>query len=597
MTNLQQATPPSDQGTLAWLTYTDARDTAMARRGVINAVLFTLAFGGVLIRFLGRLFLAATLQSRDEPLTVVIQMVVALAMIAAMFYANRRGFILESGLAFALFGLASNFLLIDLTSNSLPGPAILLVPVLAAALLGPPISAFFVAVLAVVGHGIVNVQADPDYFAELESDAPVLANVYIQILLVAFAAWLFARNSSRAMRESAELGTQLVTQRETLEDRVNTQSRYLQATTLIARSIVGARDIEKLLDDTVKLVQNTFGYYHVQVFLVDEDSDQAVLRSSTGEAGRVLLERGHRLPVGSLSVIGQVTAASRPVIARDTDADAVHRRNELLPDTRSEMALPLTVGGRMMGALDLQSTEPDAFGADVIPILQSLADQLAVAIENARLYTQTQRSMRELEELYGEVTERSWADFLAQARDPEKRQVYGPETQALEVQRSTVVKRVLGSGGVIISTGADGRQSFIAAPIVVRNEVVGVLGVEPDGSREWTQDDVALLQGIAERTALAVENARLYLQSQRAADRERLVNTISARLQRAPSLQMLLQSVAEELSGALGTDNVYAEISLGEPLAVARTDVTEDGQPVEGQARPTAESEEVGANQ
>jgi GAF domain-containing protein len=260
------------------------------------------------------------------------------------------------------------------------------------------------------------------------------------------------------------------------------------------------------------------------------------------------------------------------------------------------MALPLLAGGHTIGALDLQSTEADAFAPDVIPILQSLADQLAVAIENARLFTQTQTSMRELEELAGEVTERSWADFLQQARETEKRQVFGPETQALETQRSSVVKRVLNSGGVIIADGQDGRQAFLAAPIVVRGEVVGVLGVEPDGTREWTQDDVTLLQGIAERTALAVENGRLYLQAQRAADRERLVNNIAAKLQRAPSLQLLLESVARELAGALGTDNVYAEISLGQAAAARDESAPPASEAVEGQARPTEPSEKARAN-
>jgi GAF domain-containing protein len=312
-----------------------------------------------------------------------------------------------------------------------------------------------------------------------------------------------------------------------------------------------------------------------------------VLRSSTGEAGQQLLARGHRLQVGSLSVIGQVTTGRRPVLARDTDTDAVHRRNELLPLTRSEMALPLIAGDQVIGALDLQSVEPDAFREDVIPTLQALADQLAVAIENARLYTQTQQSLRELEELYGEVTERSWADFLAEAREPERRQVYGPEPNALQVERSMVVKRVLGAGSLIMATGQDGRQAFLAAPIVVRNEVIGVLGVEPDGAREWTQDDLTLIQSIAERTAMAVENARLYLQAQRAAERERLVNTIAARLQRAPNLPLLLESAAQELAQALGTDNVYAEISLDQPLAQARREVSgQESGPVEGEARP-----------
>jgi GAF domain-containing protein len=273
------------------------------------------------------------------------------------------------------------------------------------------------------------------------------------------------------------------------------------------------------------------------------------------------------------------------VIARDTDRDAVHRRNELLPLTRSEMALPLLAGDQVIGALDLQSVEPDAFTEDVIPTLQALADQIAVAIENARLYSQTQSSLREMEALYGEVTERSWSEFLGSVRETERRQVYGPEPQGLVAQRSAVVQRVVGSASPMVSTGKDGRQAFLAAPIVVRNQVIGVLAVEADGVREWTQDDMQLAQGIADRTALAVENARLYQQAQRAADRERLVSQIATRLQRAPNLEILLRSATQELASALGTASVYAEIDL--TRASQETTGETVSEPVEGQAHPS----------
>jgi signal transduction protein with GAF and PtsI domain len=165
----------------------------------------------------------------------------------------------------------------------------------------------------------------------------------------------------------------------------------------------------------------------------------------------------------------------------------------------------------------------------------------------------------------------------------------GPESKALQVHRSRVIERVLSSGGVIIASGEDGQQAFIAAPIVVRNEVVGVLGVEPESTRQWTQDDLILLQGIAERTGLAVENARLYIQAQRAADREHMINTIASKLQRAPSLALLLESATRELSEALGTDNVYAEISMDKPLARKRREVTDASlEAVEGSAKPDA---------
>lgn len=589
MIRTRQETPSTRrQRGLDWLVHVSAKDPVQRRRGRINAGLLLIATIVMTVILIVEVFVPD--QAARDP-QFYLKLMGGIALVIGIYYANRRGYNQQAGLAFALLLLVVNFALDDVVGEGFPGPAILLMPVLVAGLLGPPASAFPVAVLAIAGHFFANIQQDLRFVPELTDRASGLINLYLQLLAAAAISWMFSRTTKHALEESNQLGLALTTQQQELEGRVVLQSRYLQATTTIARAIVGVRDIDRLLDQTVNLVRETFGYYHVQVFLVDEEHEYAVLRSSTGEAGQTLMDRGHRLPVGSLSVIGQVTAGARSVIARDTDADAVHRRNELLPNTRSEMALPLVAGDRVIGALDLQSTEPDAFNQEVIPILQSLADQLTIAIENARLYAQTQSSLRELEELYGQANERNWSEFLSKAREPERRQVYGLETKAIEIQRSTIVKHVLGSGNVIVSTGEDGRQAFIAAPVVVRNEVVGVLGVEPDGKREWTQDDLQLLQGIAQRTALAVENARLYLQAQRAADRERLVNAIAGKLQRAPNLSMLLESAAQELAQALGTENVYAEISLEQPLAQARREVSgELEEPVEGHARPTAEA-------
>jgi GAF domain-containing protein len=252
------------------------------------------------------------------------------------------------------------------------------------------------------------------------------------------------------------------------------------------------------------------------------------------------------------------------------------------------MAIPLIVAERVIGALDLQSLEPDAFDADTIPTLQALADQLAIAIENARLFEQTQENLRELRELSRDTTRESWAEFLNELHGEERSFVYGPETKTLATMRSQVVERILTAGATIVSNGKDGRQSFIAAPLVVRNEVIGIIGVEPDGPREWTRDDLQLIEGIAERTAAAIENARLYIQAQRAADRERLINTISSRLQRSPSLALLLENAVRELGEVLGTDNVYAEINVDRPLAGSRDgrDDGEDDGMLEGDSRP-----------
>ncbi len=570
--NSAAQTHASWRSTLEQVVSTQARGMAMARRGRVTATLLLVLAGLDLLLMVGHLTLNPAVAGGAFPDLGFLTMAGLLVLLGPVFWVNRRGYVMQAGLLLALLLLALTLAFLYFSGFAALASLFLLVVVLMAGLLGPPASAFLVGALAFGGYLLINLISDPTFMRPFDAYVAVLG---ANLLLVAVISWLFSRTVNRALQESEEYSMALTVQRAEIERSLLLQTRQLQATVAVAHAVAGTRDLGKLLADAVQLVRESFGYYHVQVFLIDADGQYAVLQQSTGEVGQKLLARGHRLPVGSLSVIGQVTATGKPVLARNTDVDAVHRRNELLPNTRSELAIPLRIGDdRIIGALDLQSTEPDAFSEEVMPTLQALADQIAMAIENARLFEQTQDSLRELSELNREAAQRSWSDFLSEVRQEERRQVVGPETNALAVHRSRIAERVLSSGSIIISTGKDGELAFMAAPIVVRNEVVGVLGVEPDGLREWTQDDLQLLQGIAERTALAVENARLYLQAQRAAERERMINTIASRLQRAPSLAILLESAARELAEALGTDNVYAELSIDRPLSWTRRQVS-----------------------
>ncbi|GBD08293.1 Autoinducer 2 sensor kinase/phosphatase LuxQ [Candidatus Thermoflexus japonica] len=185
-----------------------------------------------------------------------------------------------------------------------------------------------------------------------------------------------------------------------LERRVQERTHQLQTAAEMGRLIASTLDLDELLRTAVNLIRDRLGYYHASVFLVDESGRWAVLRESTGEIGRKLKERGHRLEVGGRSLIGWVTAHGRPRVAQRTAEDPVHFKNELLPETRSEAAFPLKIGDRIIGALDVQSTLEEVFDAGALSVLQILADQLAVAIENARLYQQAQSALEETQALY-----------------------------------------------------------------------------------------------------------------------------------------------------------------------------------------------------
>jgi HAMP domain-containing protein len=170
-----------------------------------------------------------------------------------------------------------------------------------------------------------------------------------------------------------------------LEERVSDRTRQLRIASQVARVVISSPSLADLLRRGVELIKSQFGYYHVSIFLIDEDGETARLAESSGEVGQALKARGHSLKIGGQSIIGWVTSNNQPRIAYDVSQDPLHLANELLPETRSEAAVPLQVAGRVLGALDVQSTQPEAFSPQDIEILQTLADQFCAAIQNAQL--------------------------------------------------------------------------------------------------------------------------------------------------------------------------------------------------------------------
>jgi GAF domain-containing protein len=362
-------------------------------------------------------------------------------------------------------------------------------------------------------------------------------------LVMAAAGWLAGVRQGRAEEVSAELEAR-VSER-TAELAANTAR--LQAVAEVGGFITRARDMDSLLKDVVNLIVERFDFYHAQVFLIEETGHFAVLRASTGEAGQELLARGHRLAVASRSVIGDVTAHGEPVIALDTDADTVHRRNELLPHTRSEMALPLKIGERILGALDVQSVSADAFTAEDIPVFQTMADQLAVAIDNVRLFEEAQQNLRDIEALNRQLTGEAWRDFVAGHALDEPLGYHADERGLHPVD------------GTAASEG-DMPEDMTSLPIVVRGQTIGSLDVGPKEGEALDEEMQAVLEAVAERVALALDNTRLSQQAQRTAQAQQLINVFSEKLQRAPDVRAILRLVAVEVSRIMGAPRGFTQL-------------------------------------
>ncbi|MBL8131502.1 MAG: GAF domain-containing protein [Anaerolineae bacterium] len=388
-----------------------------------------------------------------------------------------------------------------------------------------------------------------------------LFDIAIMVIGSAVTLWMFLRLQS-SERQEAQAAAETA------------RLRLATITTDLARRIASQTALEELLSRTVnEVIARYADIYHAQIFLIDEFGSRARLAASTGDVGRLLLSRGHSLEVGSLSVIGTVTAAGRSVVARAASSETVHRRNELLPETVIEAAFPLLVGERVIGALDLQSRSAEAFKDEDLPIFQSLADITAVAIENARLFEQTERrlnenqqlldqmsgAMREIERLNRELTGRSWTEYLGdQIRTPNvdvnfrtnKVEHLGDWTQSLRqaLQGDQTVRQPQGEGSVV------------AVPIRVRGQVIGAMEFELDAAAP-AEDTVGLVETVGERLGLALENTRLYEATQRIAQREQRVNAIAAQFQSVTTVDELLRITLSELGALLNADN--ASIRLG----------------------------------
>jgi GAF domain-containing protein len=292
--------------------------------------------------------------------------------------------------------------------------------------------------------------------------------------------------------------------------------------------------------------------YHAQIFLVDSESRYAILRASTGEAGAQLLARGHRLAVGSISLVGQATGQKRALIARDTAQNPLHKQQQFLPETRAELAVPLLFGDQIIGALDVQSTQRDAFDPEQTEVLQTVANQIAVAIQTAQLYEESIRRLEQINANNRQATLRAWQDYVRSQRKHELTSEVG-----LHIERSLSVLRraAMTSGQVVVGEMTENQTTPVAIPIQISGQVLGAVEWEIPSS-DFTDEKLELARELASRLAVGLENARLFQESQRAAERERLVNSIAARLTAQTDIHDILQTAVREVGQALRTPQV-----------------------------------------
>jgi GAF domain-containing protein len=359
-----------------------------------------------------------------------------------------------------------------------------------------------------------------------------------------------------AARDLANTNLELNNLRLDLEQRVEertseleNRAAQLEAVAAVARAIASVQDLDALLPAVTDLVSQQFGFYQVGVFLLDDKTGQAVLRASSSQGGRLLVDRHFSLTPDKHSIVGYSISQGQPRIAPDVTKDPSYLSNPDLAETLSEIALPLQVGGRVIGTLDVQSKERNAFSTADVRVLGTLADQTAIAIENARLFGEARTALQESKALFEKYTRQEWRNF---ARQTKQIGYVFDGKQVTPLERHITRE----SANAVIQTGKLTLQkdsASIAIPIKLRGQTIGVLDVQSKrGSRAWKQDEIAMLEAAAERAALALENARLVENAQRGAARERAIGDISARIGSVSNLESILQTAVEELGRRIG---------------------------------------------
>lgn len=349
------------------------------------------------------------------------------------------------------------------------------------------------------------------------------------------------------------------------------RTRQLQTVADVARSIVSAQALETLLNQVTTLISERFGFYHVGVFLLDEKGEYAVLRAANSEGGKRMLARQHKLPVGKVGIVGYVTATGQPRIATDVGEDAVHFKNPNLPETRSEMALPLIANNRVIGALDVQSTQPNAFTPEDIELFSTLADQIAIAIVNNQLLEETMRALDEARRVNRRYLQQEWEKEVRSRRH----RAYIYTAQGLFTQpplSQPEIEAAIRRGEVTVVPAEEGQAAVLTVPIQLRDEILGVIRVQDVGApeRDWTEEEIEALKAIAAQVALALENARLLETTLRRAERERKALEITGRIRAATDPQTMLDIAMEELQRALGASHV--QIVFNRPPAPSSND-------------------------
>ncbi|MDX9953057.1 MAG: GAF domain-containing protein [Anaerolineae bacterium] len=428
-------------------------------------------------------------------------------------------------------------------------------------------SMFYLLLAILKGQGLVL----PPIFPI--QDISVWVALTVSLILVGWPLTQALRGLQASLERTRQANREIETRRQELEAAISARTTelsrrtsYLGATTAIAAAMATAtstvqEESKSLLARVVTVISEQFGFYHTGLFLLDATETWAVLQAASSDGGKRMMARGHRLRAGAEGIVGTVAARGEVRIAQDVGRDAVFFNNPDLPKTHSEIALPLRARSKIIGVLDVQSTESQAFTEEDVTVLQAIADQVAVAITNADLLRQVAEGVEAERRLYAERSREAWQLFLRQ---------HAELSYVSDEQGTSPFSGWEPRMQVAAQTGEPARiemeQGAIALPLKVREQVIGVLDGRKPGGAAWSESELALLQVLAEQLTVALESGRLYRDTQLRAARERLVGEVSGRIRETLDLETMLRTAAEQMRQALDLEDLIVRLAPGTTL-------------------------------
>jgi len=325
------------------------------------------------------------------------------------------------------------------------------------------------------------------------------------------------KDLNQSRQNQVDLDQKLTVQTKSLEKRLF----QLRTASEISQKVSSILDPDILIQQVADLLKERFDLYYVGIFLIDNTREYAILKYGTGEAGKRMLASKHRLAVGGYSMIGWATQTRKPRVALDVGDEAVHFDNPFLPLTRSELALPIVSSINVLGAISVQSEKENAFDENDILILQSVADSISIALENASSFKKTQEALDEIQTLNRDYVQQSWWSNLDRS---------GEIKLEFENDRAPEVQANL---------------TTIKVPIKIRDEIIGQFNLEMD-QHAVSENQIEFIESISSQTSIALENARLLAETQRSALQEQKINEITAQFSKALTIEEIIKTAVME---------------------------------------------------